>query len=279
MKFWQAIVALAACAWTTSAHSAFHDWEIKEIFTTADGAVQFIEFYTTSAFEGGLNSHNLVVTSDGVMKEFVFNHNLSNPTNDKHFLLATPGFGTLTGGVAPDYTLPSGNFFNPNATTIVFDFAHMFDTLTVSGSQIPKDGLNSLTDTDVAPNSLIDNLVVTVNSPTNFAGTTGSVNLGGGRPAPGDFNDSGVVDGADLALWRTNFGDSTATFSQGDADSDGDVDGRDFLVWQRNVGPAAVPAVQAIPEPATAVLGLVTAAVIFQRCLRSHTGSRRFRNH
>ena len=265
MKFWQAIFAAAAvCAATTSARASFHLWQIKEVFTSADGSAQFIEFFTSSPIEQNLTGHNIIVTSDGVAKEFVFDHNLSGSTEDKHFLVATAGFGALPGGVAPDYTLATGSFFNPNASNISFEFAHGFDLLEITGSQLPKDGRISLNDTIVDPGGG-DNLVTGVNSPTNFAGAVGSVNLGGGMPTPGDFNGSNVVDGADLTVWRSNFGDTTATFSQGDADADGDVDGRDFLVWQRNIGPAVVPAVQAIPEPATAVLALITAAALFRR--------------
>ncbi len=173
-----ALAAIAAAmSFPADCRAVFHRWEIKEIFTNADGTVQFVEFFTAEPGEVFLNNHNLIVTSDGVKKEFVFDHSLTNPTDGKHFLLATAGFAALAGGVASDYSPLPANFFNPNASTIFFDFAHAFDTLTLSGSQMPKDGVNSLTDTDLAPESGVDNMVVGVNSPTNFAGATGSVNL------------------------------------------------------------------------------------------------------
>jgi hypothetical protein len=271
MKFWQAVCATAVvCACAANAEAAFHLWRIKEIFSSADGAAQFVEFFTTAGSERFLNSHNLIITSDGVPNEFVFNHDLPGSTASKHFLLATAGFGSLPGGVTPDYTLTTGSLFDPNAANITFNFAHNTDVATITGAQLPKDGVNSLTDTilqQVTPDT--DNFVVGVNSPTNFAGAVGSVNVGGGGPAPGDFNDSGVVDGADLTLWRTNYGDATATFAQGDADDDDDVDGNDYLVWQRNIGAAAVPAVQSIPEPAAGVLALVTAIALLASARRA----------
>ncbi len=73
-------------------------------------------------------------------------------------------------------------------------------------------------------------------------------------PVAGDFNGDGVVDGADLAAWRENFGaTSAATFAQGDNDGDGDVDGDDFLGWQRALG-AAGASQAAVPEPGTVAL-------------------------
>jgi len=266
------LAIVGAASFPAVAHAAFHQWEIKEVFTNADGTVQFVEFFTTEPGEGFLNSHNLIVTSDGVAKEFVLNHNLTNPTTDKHFLIATAGFAALAGGVAPDYSPLPASFFNPNAASIFFDFAHTFDTLTLTGSQIPKDGINSLTDADVLPESGVDNMVVGVNSPTNFAGATGSVNLGGGTPIVGDFTGDGVVTGADLTRWRTNFGAAgSATVSQGNADADGDVDGQDFLIWQRRVGATSIAAV---PEPGAASLALVVAVVVIGVAARNY---RRFR--
>ncbi|HYO26387.1 MAG TPA: hypothetical protein VEQ85_15710 [Lacipirellulaceae bacterium] len=69
-----------------------------------------------------------------------------------------------------------------------------------------------------------------------------------------DFNGDGFVNGADLATILSNFGTGT-TPMQGDADGDGDVDGNDFQIWQNTQGPVNVlPAVGAVPEPASAAL-------------------------
>jgi hypothetical protein len=67
----------------------------------------------------------------------------------------------------------------------------------------------------------------------------------------GDANRNGIVDGTDLAEWRTHFG-ADGDWSDANFDADGIVDGTDFLAWQRNVG-AAAP-VGAVPEPAAAAL-------------------------
>lgn len=65
--------------------------------------------------------------------------------------------------------------------------------------------------------------------------------------AAADFNEDFAVDGADLALWTTNFGTLTlATRMQGDANADGAVDGADLLTWQRQL---AIHSMAAVPEP------------------------------
>ncbi len=51
-----------------------------------------------------------------------------------------------------------------------------------------------------------------------------------------DFNDSGTVDNADLAILQQAYGVNVG----GDADGDGDTDGRDFLVWQRQYTSSAL---------------------------------------
>lgn len=88
-----------------------------------------------------------------------------------------------------------------------------------------------------------------------------------------DFNNNGVVDAADLGVWKTAFG----TGPGANADSDGDSDGNDFLIWQRRLGAtsaaaASTAAATAVPEPATAMLvaiGFAMAAGDRRRCCRS----------
>ena len=76
-----------------------------------------------------------------------------------------------------------------------------------------------------------------------------------------DFDHDNIVDGDDLAAWKTGFGaTSNVTPTMGDADRNGQIDGADFLIWQREASPSM--AASAIPEPSGAILalGLLTAA-------------------
>lgn len=100
--------------------------------------------------------------------------------------------------------------------------------------------------------------------------TTSVVVTYGGVAPPGmgaDFNGDGVVDGNDLAVWKSNFGKGSnppplATQAEGDANGDGVVDGADFMIIQRHWGgPPAVPALAAVPEPSSMVLAMAALAI------------------
>ena len=261
--------ALVACLFVAAAahpcFAAFHLWDIKEVFSNQDGTVQFIELFTTNGSERFLDNHVITATSDGNAVSFVLDHNLVGSTANKHFLIATAGFAALAGGVAPDFTPLPANFFNSNATSISINFAGV-DTVTFAGSTLPKDGINSLT--DQSPSG-VQNLVAGVNSPTNFAGATGSINVSAPMES-GDFNNDGAVNGLDLAAWQSGFGatGTAATKAAGNADGDGDVDGRDFLIWQRSAGPLATAAIGSVPEPAgLALLGVASLLSLWRmRC-------------
>jgi hypothetical protein len=65
-----------------------------------------------------------------------------------------------------------------------------------------------------------------------------------------DFNGDGIVNRADLTVWRNAYDVN----DNGDADGDGDTDGRDFLIWQKQYGNGALTTFQAVPEPASITL-------------------------
>jgi hypothetical protein len=91
-----------------------------------------------------------------------------------------------------------------------------------------------------------------------------------------DFNGDGVVDGADLAIWETNFGITDgATALQGDADGDGDVDGDDYDAWISQLGPvppgsgASQGGISNVPEPASVILAAMPALLAIVRRRRA----------
>jgi hypothetical protein len=258
-------IACAAAVFSTvwsigeSSHAAFHNWRIKEIFSNHDGTIQFIEFFTTSGFENFVSNHTLAATSDGNLKAYTIppGSDFLGSTAGRHFLLATAGFAGAS-GLLPNFTPLPNKFFDPDAASIALNFANGTEVATFAGSLLPKDGVNSLTDTILVafPGVDTDNFVVGVNSPTNYAGQTGSVNAPPPERNPADFDEDDDVDGDDLAQWQGDFGANGLS----DADDDGDSDGADFLAWQRQLGSGSAGASSsqaAVPEPGGVALALV----------------------
>jgi len=164
-----------------SAHAGFHLWQVKEVFTNASGSVQFVEMFDSFSGEVFTNGFTLTANSDGNIKTFTFPSNLSGSTPGS-LLIATTGFGSLSGGITPDFTFSqggvSGTFFNPNATNLSFTFSGSGDSMSFAGASLPKDGFNSLTDagaSGIPPGT--PNISSGGNSPVNLSGNKGQVNL------------------------------------------------------------------------------------------------------
>jgi hypothetical protein len=246
------VLLLALAVENRSADAAVHLWNVKEVFTNADSSVQFVEMFDPSFGETFTSGSILRSNSDGVIKEFTFPGNLVNGTPG-HMLIATSGFGSLTGGVAPTFTFDQSStpltlpFFNPNATNITFTFTGSFDTMTLTGASLPKDGIRSLTDANATGLNPTSNNSAGVNSPTNLLGASGGINL-----SSGDYNGNHTVDAADYAVWRktpANFGTNAAGYA----------------AWRSHFGnPAGSGSLGNgdIPEPATIVC-LLGALLLF----------------
>jgi hypothetical protein len=242
-------LCVAVLAAATSAQAAFHLWEIQEVYSNADGSVQFIEMFNFSNNENFISSYKLETDSDGSFKSYTFPTSIPTEiaTANKRLLIATPGFAAIA-NVTPDYTLPSGLFFNPNATNITISFDGSGSLLSSMGGTFPKDGALSLTQSGTA-----------TNSPTNLQGVTGFVNLGGPEPT-GDYNDNNTVDAADYIVWRNTLNAAANPEGSGaDGDSSGTIDAGDFTYWRERFGDtvSGLGAASSVPEPAPGILALL----------------------
>ena len=164
-----------------TALAAQHLWDISEIYSNADGSVQFIEMATSSNGQNLLSTHMIIANSDGNVTNFVIPTNTPNSnTSNQRLLFATPGFADIPGAVAPDYTLPAAPFFDPDADSLSISFAASsgspFDVVNFSGSDLPNNGLDSL-NPDLSSGR---------NTPTNFTGAMGRVDLAGPSVDPCD---------------------------------------------------------------------------------------------
>lgn len=148
----------------TSANAAHHLWNFTEAFSNASGSVQFVELFTAAANEQGVGP--FTVTSGANTMNFVTNLP-SSATANTWILCATSNFASQPGGVTPDYIIPA-NFLSTSGGTL--NYASGVQTWAYGA--LPTDGVHSL----------LRNGTQAVNSPTNFAGNAGSVNLGSAVP-------------------------------------------------------------------------------------------------
>ena len=159
--------------------AASHLWRINELFSNADGTVQFIELReccggTAEVLIGGLN-----VTSEATGNVFTIPDDIfGKNTAFKHLLFATQAFADLPGAPTPDYII-SENFFSTSADVVWWSPERSYDSFTFGVGVLPIDGLRSIHVTDY----VADTFVLDENSPTNFAGDTGPVWAGGPVPA------------------------------------------------------------------------------------------------
>lgn len=153
LRILAAILGLAAA----TAQANFHLWAINEIYSNADGSVQFIELTALTGGQEVLAGHELTSISGTTVRRFTFPANLPGDTTGARMLIATQGFAIL-GVVTPDYVVPNGFFFSGGGTV---DFAGA-DVWNYGA--LPTDG-----------RSLNRNGSTAINSPQNFAGRTGTV--------------------------------------------------------------------------------------------------------
>jgi len=159
-------IALILAAAASAASAAFHLFTIEQLYSNADGTVQFIVL--TSKFDGENlwtgRSISSSVMGSSVKKTLIFPVDLSDTnTTDRKVLVATQGFAAL-GVVAPDYVVPN-NFLPIGAGTVNYA-----DVYTLGYKSLPTDGVNAL----------YSNGTVAKNLAANFAGQSAS--LGSAAP-------------------------------------------------------------------------------------------------
>jgi len=149
---------------------SFHAYTINELYSNADGSVQFIEMTVGSEDgEGFWAGHFISSSQSGTTHRYTFPSNLpSEATANTKVLIATQGFADL-GIVSPDYIIPSGFLFTNGGT------ANYANVDSYSYASLPTDGSNSLSRTGSRA----------LASPTDFAGTTSKVVLSGNAAIQG----------------------------------------------------------------------------------------------
>jgi len=149
-------------AWAGQLNAASHQWRFNELFTNSDGTIQFIEMKECCGFsaEHELDGKWILVVGG---TQYNFRGNLTGDTSNKHLLLATQGFADLPGAPAPDFIIPD-NFLPAGGDTLEY---WMYPNATVEYPPLPTDGITSLTVGGATGQ----------NSPTNYAGESGSIDV------------------------------------------------------------------------------------------------------
>jgi len=149
------------------ARGASHLWYFSEIFSNADRTIQFIELKECcgATAENGLSGKYVKNDANGV--QYNFPADIAGDTGNKHLLLATAAFAALPGAPTPDYIIPS-NFFPLNTANTLryWLYSDPGSTMSYASGAVPTDGVTSLRWGGSTG----------LNTPTNFAGQSGSVN-------------------------------------------------------------------------------------------------------
>ena len=180
--FLTTLVAFPAAVWAGA-----HTWRVHELFTNSDGTIQYVEIRESGggAGENFIGGHPITSNANS----FTIPNNAVGSTSFKSVLFATSAFAALPGAPTPDYIFPAGSvpFFNKNGDTV--SYVPYDPTFTFGAGVMPTDGLHALA----------VGLSTPCNTPTNYAGQTGTVNIN--CSLRGDVNGSGGRDGDDIAAF------------------------------------------------------------------------------
>ena len=174
-----------------------HTWDVWEVFTNADGTIQFVELKDTSGTnETGLGGHVMQASPSGHTYTLV--GGIVGPTTGKSYLLGTTAYAALPGAPAPDEILPD-NFLALTDTSCSYT---PLDTASWAPGALPTDGIHSLS--RLVTNGPMTNVT---NSPKNYAGATATIDASGGAgnglpgvPEGSLRVDKLVADGSQLSL-------------------------------------------------------------------------------
>ncbi|TMH64424.1 MAG: hypothetical protein E6H48_17225 [Betaproteobacteria bacterium] len=157
-----AAVATAALS-ITPAQAAFHLFRIDQIYSNADGSVQYVVIREATGTNGeNFWAGNSLRTTNvaGISKNSPFPSNLpSSSTASRSVLIATPGFAALN-LVTPDFTIPA-RFIPTDGGTL--DYASGTDHISLP--PLPTDGATAI-DRNGTP---------VAGAPKNFANATGTM--------------------------------------------------------------------------------------------------------
>ena len=165
MRILRAVLCVLAAALALPAAASFHTFAIQQLYSNADGSIQFIVLKEGQQEKNQqfLTGHAITSRQGATQRTFAFTNDLpSSNTDNRSFLIGTPAFAAL-GLITPDYTMPAGFLFTNGGTV---NYAGV-DQLTYAA--LPTDGVTAL----YSDGTMQQNLA------KNFAGATASVTPAG----------------------------------------------------------------------------------------------------
>jgi hypothetical protein len=228
-------LSLGFCLFAPNADASFHTYQIHQIFSNADGTIQFVVLHEVAGEnnEHFLAGHTLTSTQGGTTQTYTFNKDLPGAsmggygetpisTAFTYVLIATQGFAAL-GLVTPDYVIPNGFLPLTNGT---LNYAGV-DQVTYTA--LPTDGTSAIN----------HNAMVVQNVAINFAGDSGSVTA---APPPPQ---AGIAVEYYYDVWNfyfeTSFPDEIAALDGGAFGGAWKRTGQTFKVWPSASNASAAP--------------------------------------
>lgn len=183
----------------------FHIFHVNEVYSNADGNIQFIEFSGDDDHQQSWAGHSIISSDGNDIHTFTIPHDLPNAaTNGKNVLVATQGFADR-GFLTPDYVVPNNFLFIKDGTV---NFPGM-NAGSFTYSQLPTDGTLSLQ----ADHS------TRINSPTDFAGNTSIITFD--TAITGTDNADELLGTEEADVFEAGAGNDTLNGLEGDDVMDG----------------------------------------------------------
>jgi hypothetical protein len=231
-----------------AARATFHEIDVNEVYSNADGTIQYVELISRFPVQTNLAQTRIVArNADGTQTTLLFNFTATFTSgtlnNGDTLLIATPGFEAVA-GFAPDFVMPASSLISFLSGRVLFetdDGLFIVDSVAygdylasnvnfgLAAVGLPCDGVHSLTriSSSTPLNNAVD-FVVRTNSPRRNDGTNTTLHL----PLGTDCNRNGVPDACDIASGDSldhngNHVPDDCEY-RADFDRDGDVDLDDY---------------------------------------------------
>jgi len=244
-----AAVVLAGIA--PASRAANHAIDINEVFSNADGTVQYVELIARANNQTNLPPTRIdAQNADGTVTTLVFDFTAQFPDLNagETILIASPGFEGAV-GFAPDFVMPANGLI-PTTNGRVIYFRHSNNTeldavaygaftgnngvFGAPAPTLPTDGCTSLTRVVNGQNNANDFVNNQFGTPMRNDGTT--VTLECPPPGcPGDVSGDGATNTTDLNIVLTDFG-CTGAGCAGDVNDDGVTDSTDLNIVLTDIG-------------------------------------------